>query len=243
MRVDILDLQRFYASRLGAAAVRMTMRRVESVWPHANGLDVLGVGYALPYLAPYQAGARRTAAMMPAAQGAECWPAAGKGMTCLADETRMPFADAVFDRVLVVHALEEAENARALLREVWRVTAPEGRIVVIAANRLGLWARADKTPFGHGRPYSRLQLAALLSDAMFEPVARTRALYLPPVPWLAGLAYPVERAGAVLWPSFGGLILMEAVKRLYAESGRQKRKIAPAPAPRPAGAMDSHAKR
>ena len=107
--------------------------------------------------------------------------------------------DAVFDRVLMVHALEECHAAHAMLREVWRVMAPEGRLVVIAANRWSLWAQSDATPFGHGRPYSRTQLATLLSDAMFEPVVSARALYAPPSTWtpFVRAAEAFERVGEI----------------------------------------------
>ncbi|MBI1188074.1 MAG: methyltransferase domain-containing protein [Alphaproteobacteria bacterium] len=229
MRVDVATLQRFYAAPLGRVAQRMAARRLASLWAHADGRDVLGLGYAAPYLDRFRAGARRVALAMPAAQGAHAWPSGARGLACLADETRLPFMDALFDRVLIVHALEEADSARALLREVWRVMAPEGRLVVIVANRAGLWARAEHTPFGHGRPYSRGQLATLLSDGMFEPAARARALYLPPVRWLSRLAYPFERAGGVLWSPFGGLLLMEAVKRLTATPSAPARRRVGAP--------------
>jgi SAM-dependent methyltransferase len=227
MRVDILALQRFYAAPIGDAARRMAGRRLAALWPHADGLDMLGVGYATPYLEPYRAGARRVAAMMPAAQGAEPWPARAPGLCALADETRLPFIDALFDRVLLVHALEEAEAAPALLREIWRVMAPEGRLVVIAANRWSFWAQAERTPFGHGRPFSRRQLANLLADALFEPVASARALYAPPIRWTPALraAEAFERVGEILWPAQGGLVLMEAVKRLYADTAREGRRI------------------
>jgi hypothetical protein len=110
--------------------------------------------------------------------------------------------------------------------------APEGRLLIIAANRAGLWARADATPFGHGRPYSRHQLAGLLSNCLFEPMASARALYAPPLDWplVSALADGAERAGELLTPAFGGLILMEAVKRLYADVGMAKRKVLFAPA-------------
>jgi hypothetical protein len=54
MRVDVLALQRFYASPLGAAARRAISRRLQALWPHADGLDMLGLGYASPYLNPYR---------------------------------------------------------------------------------------------------------------------------------------------------------------------------------------------
>lgn len=233
MRVDVLALQRFYASPLGDAARRMAGRRLAALWPHADGLDVLGLGYATPYLDGFRANARRVTAMMPAEQGAEPWPARAGSLTALADGSRLPFIDSIFDRVLIVHALEETEAVRPMLREVWRVMAPEGRLVVIAANRWSLWAQADATPFGHGRPYSRHQLGALLADAMFEPVASARALYLPPSNWapFVKAAEAFERVGEFLWRAQGGLVLMEALKRLYAETTRSEGRVLLAKAP------------
>jgi SAM-dependent methyltransferase len=233
MRVDVLALQRFYASPLGEVARRAAARRLTALWPHADGLDVLGMGYAAPYLERFRDGARRVVAVMPAEQGAERWPAETAALTALSEETRLPFIDAIFDRVLLVHAIEESEATQQMLREAWRVMAPEGRLVVIAANRWSLWAQADTTPFGRGRPYSRAQLAELLSDAMFEPVASARALYSPPWPWmpLVRAADAFERVGEVLWRAQGGLVLMEAVKRLYASTARSKSRVLLAKAP------------
>ncbi len=233
MRVDVLALQRFYASPLGDAARRMAGRRIAALWPNADGLDVLGLGYATPYLDQFRAGARRVVAMMPAEQGVEPWPADASSLAVLAEEGRLPFIDAIFDRVLIVHALEETDTMRQLLREVWRVMAPEGRLVVVAANRWSLWAQADATPFGHGRPYSRLQLATLLADSMFEPVASARALYAPPTTWtpFVKAADAFERVGEIVWPAQGGLVLMEAVKRLYADTSRSEGRVLLAKAP------------
>lgn len=233
MRIDVLALQRFYGSRLGDMARRMAARRIETLWPSAVGQDVLGLGYALPYLEPYRDTARRVVALMPAAQGVEPWPADGKALSALGDEERLPFKDSLFDRVLLVHALEEADAPRPLLREVWRVMAPEGRLLVVAASRAGVWAHVDHTPFGHGRPFSRAQLAALLSEAMFEPMVSARALYPPPVDWppVVGLADGLERAGEIIFPGLGGLVLMEAVKRLYADVRGKPAKVLLARAP------------
>ncbi len=233
MRVDVLALQRFYASPLGEAARRAAQRRLDALWANVEGLDLLGLGYPAPFLDRFRAKARRVVAMMPAEQGAEPWPAGARSLTALADDVRLPFMDAIFDRVLLVHAIEETSAVRPLLRDIWRVMAPEGRLVVIAANRWSLWAQSGLTPFGHGRPYSRMQLATLLADAMFEPVASSRALYVPPSTWgpFVRAADAFERVGEVLWPAQGGLVLMEAVKRLYATTERSKGKILLAKAP------------
>lgn len=226
MRVDVLTLQKFYASRLGGVARVAAARRLKPLWNECAGLDVLGVGYAAPYLEAWRPAARRAIAFMPAAQGAERWPTEGPSACVLGEEARLPFADAVFDRVLLVHALEESEAPRLLLRELWRVMAPEGRLAVIAANRAGLWARIDATPFGHGRPFSRRQLSVLLSDAMFEPTASAVALHTPPLDWkpVVALGNAFERAGSLLRAPFGGLVMMEAVKRLHAATAKEARK-------------------
>ncbi|KAF0176938.1 MAG: methyltransferase domain-containing protein [Hyphomonadaceae bacterium] len=231
MRVDVLALQRFYASSLGAAARAAAAGRMETLWPGCAGLDVLGLGYAGPLIEPWRGTARRVISFMPAEQGAERWPETGPSAVVLGDELRLPFADAVFDRVILVHALEEAAAPQQFLREVWRVMAPEGRIVVIAANRAGLWALGDATPFGHGRPFSRRQLGRLMADAMFEPTASAVALHAPPWSWTAPLADGLERAGRLLRSPFGGIVMMEAVKRLYAATAKEGREVLLAKAP------------
>ncbi|TGY90486.1 class I SAM-dependent methyltransferase [Marinicauda algicola] len=220
MRTDALEIERFYRSVRGRAARDMALRRLAALWPDAAGLDVLGYGYAGPYLENFRAGARRTIAYMPASQGAVVWPDGGReaSLTALGEETRLPFAEAMFDRIVLVHALEEAGDPHRLLRELWRVMAPEGRMVIVTAHRAGLWARAESTPFGHGRPWSKRQLTRLLTDALFEPVAWAHALYTPPWSWTCGprAAESFEAMGEKMFNAFGGLILVEAVKHVGA---------------------------
>ncbi len=216
MRRDVLALREFYASPLGVAAREMIARKLGEAWGDGRGLDMLGLGYATPYLEDFRPQARRTVAAMPAAQGVEVWPTEGRVLSCLAEETTLPFPNALFDRVLVIHALEESDEPLALLREVWRVLAPSGRVIVAAANRRGLWSEAQSTPFGHGRPFTRRQLEQMVREAELEPAAWSRALYAPPIPWLSGWVEGLEQTGAVLWPAFSGVTLLEAVKQTFA---------------------------
>jgi len=234
MRLDVVDLARFYASPLGAAAQTMITRRLTALWPDAAGLDLLGVGYPTPYLGRYREAARRVVAAMPASQGVERWPDGARVAAALIEENRLPFREAMFDRVLAVHLIEESEALAPLLRELWRITSPEARIVVVAANRSGLWARADSTPFGQGRSFSRRQLARLLRDAMFEPVHWARALHVLPLAWgpLISAAGTWEAVCERVCPTFGGVVLVEAVKRVAAETpGRGRLILSPARAP------------
>ncbi|MDP3740606.1 MAG: methyltransferase domain-containing protein [Hyphomonadaceae bacterium] len=225
MRFDVDRLQAFYGSSLGRMSLEMVAKRVGALWPAADGLDVLGFGYADGLLERYRGGARRVVSASPDEQGAIRWPAEERGLAALVEEERLPFPDALFDRLIVFHGLEEAESPQRLLREFWRIAAPEARILIIVAHRRGLWARAESTPYGHGRPYTRVQLTRLLEEAMFSPTASARALYAPPIGWglitSAGDAW--ERIGSFTWTGFGGVLMIEATKRLYIEPGRPAR--------------------
>ena len=239
MRRDVLDLRAFYAAPLGRVAREMLGRKVAEAWGDANGLDVLGLGYATPFLDECRAKARRVVAAMPATQGVEVWPVGERNQAALVEETALPFPNAMFDRILAVHALEEADDPSAVLRELWRVMAPSGRLIVAVASRDGVWARAEGTPFGHGRPFSRSQLENLLREADLEPAGWTRARYAPPAGFTGGWAEGFEQVGARLWPRFAGLILMEAVKQTFAVKPRgsraRARVFAPVMPPAPAG--------
>ena len=219
MRMTKDRLDAFYQTRRGRLTEAMIARRVAALWGNLSGLDVLGFGYPPNLIAPCRASARRVIWAGPAAQGVNPWPAHARGASLLTDDDRLPFMDAIFDRIILVHALEESESPRALLREIWRVCAPAGRVIVVAANRRGPWALAENTPFGHGRAFTRRQLSAMLKDALFQPAASACALYAPPLDWplitVAGEGW--ERAGERLWPALGGLVLMEAVKSLYVQ--------------------------
>ena len=92
---------------------------------------------------------------------------------------------------------------------------------------------AEKTPFGHGRPFTRRQLEELVREAELEPTAWSRALYLPPLAWTSGWAEVFEQLGSRLWPQFSGLILLEAVKQTFAVKPRAPRLRAKAPVLRP----------
>ncbi len=223
MRRDVLELRAFYASPLGAAARTLISRKVVEAWGDAKDLDILVMGYATPFADDLAVRARRVVAAMPPEQGVEAWPLGQPNRACLADEADLPFSAALFDRVLAVHALEESDNPLRLLREASRVLSPSGRLVVAVTSRHGLWANAENSPFGYGRPFSRRQLEVLLREADLEPTGWTRALYAPPLQWAARWAEAFEQAGAWLWRPFAGVMLMEATKQVYAATPRRAR--------------------
>jgi SAM-dependent methyltransferase len=218
MHLDAADLQKFYDSELGQIARRYVRTRLREVWPNVKGMAVMGVGYATPYLRPFQGEAARTIALMPAQQGVTIWPAPNGNLTALTEETALPLPDACIDRVVVAHLLETTESLRQLLRQIWRVMTPSGRMVVIAPNRTSLWAQVETTPFGHGRPFTRAQLNRLLTDAMFTPTASTTCLHMPPfgTGLLVRNGERWERWGKRIWPQLAGVHLMELTKEVVA---------------------------
>jgi SAM-dependent methyltransferase len=247
MYVDIVDLRSFYAERLGLVARRLIGRRIKEFWPSVDGLSLVGIGYASPYLGPYRAEAERTLAFMPAAQGVVNWPASGPNVAALVLDDDFPLPDSSVDRVIVVHCLEMAQNPGDVLREIWRVLTPGGRAILVVPNRRGLWAHVEATPFGSGSPFSRTQLTALLRETMFSPLHWAEALSLPPLSrQLIRTGTNWERIGAALWPGFGGVLIVEATKLLYRgipakrkKAGRLTPSLRPALIPPPASARDS----
>jgi SAM-dependent methyltransferase len=143
----------------------------------------------------------------------------------------------------MIHALEEAEDPQAMIAEAGRVLAPSGRLIVVAAARGGLWAHAEHTPFGHGRPFTRGQLEQVVQGAGLEPAAWSRALYAPPYRGFAPWAEAIEQIGSRLAAPASGVVMMEAIKQTFAV--RPKGVLAPAvrrpvfqPAPVGVGARD-----
>ncbi|MDR3527331.1 MAG: methyltransferase domain-containing protein [Rhizomicrobium sp.] len=216
MQWDAGELSDFYQSALGRAARPLIARGIADIWPDLRGLRVLGYGFAPPYLQPALGEAERVIALMPAPMGVIAWPPQ-RPLSLLADEDCLPFADALFDRILVVHGLEGADAARVLLRQLWRVLAPEGRMLLVVPNRASLWAQMEASPFALGRPFHRGELATLLTDTLFEPLRWEKALYRPPFRGrrLVPLGDGMERVGRRIWPGLHGVHLVEAAKSLY----------------------------
>lgn len=217
MHPDIIDLRAFYDSRIGELTQRAISMALSSVWSRVPNERLVGFGYAAPYLDRFRSDTERTFAFMPAGQGAVRWPALEQAATALVFGEELPLPDSSVDRVLFVHALEHAEDPRETLVEMWRVLAPNGRLVIVVPNRRGVWARFEHTPFGNGRPYSRTQLVSILREANFTPGTWSEALFFPPVRWrvVTRFAPVMERVGRRLWPLFAGVLVLEAQKRLY----------------------------
>ncbi|MGL4371643.1 MAG: class I SAM-dependent methyltransferase [Alphaproteobacteria bacterium] len=220
MWMDALDLQDFYQTSLGLWVRRLLRSHLRAFVTPSPRQTVLGIGYPLPYLKLFSEIDATLAVLMPAQQGVLRWPPLEPSVSVLAEETAFPFPDACFDVVVCVHALEFSEQTHQMLRETWRVLKESGRLIVIAPHRRSIWSRVERTPFGHGHPYTQSQLSSLLRRNIFMPVRFDGALYIPPTRSRLVLASSPawEKMGEKWFSLLPGVILVEAVKQIYAGS-------------------------
>ena len=219
MHLDVIELRSFYyTTPLGRMVQRMVRARLREMWPDIHGMNLVGFGFAAPFLRPFMGEAARTLCLMPAQQGVCPWPPEGPNVTALVEETLWPLPTGFADRLIVAHGLEGCERPAALLEEIWRVLAPGGKAIILVPSRAGIWARRDATPFGYGRPYSVGQLEKTLSANKFAAERHTGALYLPPSHrkfWLK-MAPAIERIGQrVDAQRLAGVVMVEATKLIY----------------------------
>lgn len=240
--MDVVELREFYARPLGQMAAKSLSSELARLTQVKPGQVVMGMGYALPYLTQMQSASVTRIAFMLARQGVIHWPLQDASCTALVDEEQLPLLESTVDLALVVHGLEFAEAPQEMLNEVWRVMAPQGRLLLVVPNRRGLWAASETTPFGHGQPFSRGQIGALLKEAKFSPLSWQGAIYSPPFAGKALIAgaSALDMVGKRTLPRFSGVTIVEAQKQVYAFStGRKARRLVPRfrpallPAPHP----------
>ena len=225
MTPDVKRLIDFYKSPLGKISRALVREEIVRFTGQMDQRRVLGLGFATPYLRFTLDKAERVLAFMPARQGSSAWPREGPSHTVLCDPLEMPLTAAAVDLIFAVHAFEHIGDAEELMRELWRVAAPNARLIVVVPRRRGFWAATDNTPFGDGNPFSRSQVERLLRDHSFVPEVWREALYLPPTsrPLLIKWARFFERFLRLFGPAFAGVIVVSAKKELFPAVPRRKK--------------------
>ncbi|MGB3723520.1 MAG: class I SAM-dependent methyltransferase, partial [Pacificimonas sp.] len=188
------DLRVFYGSRDGRRTARQLAQIVAPVVEKGPQKRFLALGYPAPLLAGLSPKLfERIAVLRPSGQGGRRWPLRGHpNCAVTGNVTDLPFSGALFDQALVVHALEHG-SAPDILRELNRVLAPAGDLILVVPNRAGLWTHFETTPFGLGHPYGKGELTRLLKNAGFVPRSWKTALVAPPVTGLRWLDAPLTR--------------------------------------------------
>lgn len=243
MSIDVVDLREFYATPLGrvaAASLTAAVRKYGGLENADAATGLVGIGYPVAVLdtlmattGPNAAMAQHSLVFMPARQGAIKWPIDKPSRTALVQEDALPLETSSVQCVIAVHLLENVSDPAAILEEIWRILVPEGRLILVAANRRGLWTRFEHTPFGHGRPFSKGQLSNLMRKAKLTPVRWGDCLNFPPMRYSRLIkTYPwIERVAHRVWPVFCGAYVVTARKRLYqgvaTKNTREKRVLVP----------------
>jgi SAM-dependent methyltransferase len=217
MQPHVRDLRDFYAATEGRLLRRVIAARLREALGEVRGKRILAIGFGTPYLRPFLENAEAVAVVMSGRTGAIVWPRQEPCRVAIGDETELPFADRSFDRVVLIHALELSPVPHALLREVWRVLADDGRLVAVVPNRRSIWTHLDRTPFGCGHPYSRGQLNALLREAMFTPLTSGPAVLVPPGRSRLSLAFArlVEALAGGRLSGIAAILMATAAKEIY----------------------------
>lgn len=219
---------------------RVLQARLLALWPHGQGLLVVGCGYAVPYLGPYRLASERVIALMPATLGIHAWPPEQANLAAFCHDDLLPLESASVDRVLLVHGLEFADQPVQMLKEIWRILKSTGRVIVVVPSRTGLWTRAEWSPFGLGAPFSSTQLTHVLRESGFVTEHSTQGLFMPPLrlPFFLRLAQTIERLGQRFFLPLGSVLIIEASKQVYARvepGGGSRVRVGVGLIPRPAG--------
>lgn len=133
----------------------------------------------------------------------------------------LPFREDVFDLVVCVHALEFSYNPTQFFSEVFRVLAPEGRLVVLSLNPWGPWWMRKKEnlfdfdsqthfkPLGVSEVKGYCQKYGIIDRGRF-------GVYCPSLsdnPQKLARWGWCEKAGDRWWPALANAYMLSIVKR------------------------------
>ena len=137
--------------------------------------------------------------------------------------SELPFANQSIDLVILPHVLEFAADPHQVLRVVYRILLPEGRVIISGFNPASLWGARQYLSHLFGAPYlprtgqfiSLLRLKdwlKLLDYSLDRGQFGCYKLPLQSTSAMARMAY-LEPMGNRWWPIFGAVFLISAIKR------------------------------
>ena len=207
---------------------------MHSFWPTNDEDAGLALGYPIPLWNKAQAPSKLVVAMPPE-QGAQAWA----GKTIIAHDGELPIQSNSLNRVVLLHSLEFSVDIGQLMKEVYRVLMPNGRVLLIAPNRAGLWSRSTQSPFGYGRPFNITQIKSLLEESELTYQRRKTIMFLPPThrKLLLKATATLEFLGQFFLPMCGGIHVVEAEKQIHASIMQPIRHTAHRNITRPVGVV------
>ena len=136
----------------------------------------------------------------------------------LIDEDNIPFQDSHFDHIFSIHYLENVDNTKICLRELWRVLSPEGQLYLIIPNKKSSWHLSDKSPFSSGIGFSKNQISSMLDDSFFEIQFIDRLVYFPNTNLriIRKNKDLIDKFGSIFFKFFNGVYLCVIKKKIHA---------------------------
>jgi len=135
----------------------------------------------------------------------------GLGPVQMGDVCNLPFADASFDLVLATDIIEHVDDDARALREISRVLAPGGKVLITVPAFQSLWGLQDEQAH-HKRRYRLRALGAQIAGSGLKPLAGYYFNYLLFVPiWaarriIARLGIRLESEAQVNTPPINALL-------------------------------------
>ncbi len=154
----------------------------------------------------------------------------------VADATRLPFKEGVFQRIVCSEVLEHIENDLVAVAEMAAVLRKGGRLIVTFPHRKDFFA-ADDRYVGHHRRYELKDMLGLLETSGLRPLSVAKVLgplekitMWSVVPLLSLSLFAGQtsaRTGRRLRLPSGLLKAFEVLNRLYAGLARLDARVAP----------------
>ena len=135
---ETITLEKFYSSSLGQYALRWEQNQYDKLVSDCFGYNAVQLGATgIDFLKNNRIGLKVAAepTLRPLTQLLETDDRTPLQMLFEA----MPFESESIDLVVMPHALEVSEDPHALLREVYRILIPGGRVILTGFNLMSLW--------------------------------------------------------------------------------------------------------
>lgn len=106
----------------------------------------------------------------------------GLASVCQAGLEDLPFEDGSFDLIAATDVLEHIDAEHVALRELWRVAARGGALLLTVPAYMWLWSREDER-LHHQRRYTAARLRQAVKRTDWQPLITTyfNMLLLPPI--------------------------------------------------------------
>jgi ubiquinone/menaquinone biosynthesis C-methylase UbiE len=142
----------------------------------------------------------------------------GVNSSIIAKDSEIPLADNSVDKILLIHYFEYASHPNLLLREIWRLLKPGGKLLLVAPNKLSLWPHSKKYPYKKCKLFSIMQLSKILDEAMLSPVKTSSTLFAlsNAYRFFPDVSDAIENWSSKWLSPFGGVLLVEAEKLICA---------------------------